>query len=297
MLASRRWLLVVYVLAGCGIALPGSARAQAVPTAPADVAATPTTTVPRQGYSIFRGTMVELTWPEVKAAASSGALVLLPAAVIEEHGPHMGLGADTYMAYFACRQLQEALATRRVPAVIAPPVYWGVMQLHETGAYPGSFTVRPETMHALLYDVLTDLQRWGFRRVFLVELHGDRVFEQVQLAVMKAARDSLGLAFFNPTTVRGGSGPVRFRVSNPYQPDYHAGAIETAWIHRFFPEEVSVERARSLPPENSFHPLGYVGDPGSYANVDPDATQSFVTQLADAVAAWMKSDSTVKAAP
>ena len=36
----------------------------------------------RQGYSIFRETMVEMAWPAVKSAAEAGALVLLPVAVI-----------------------------------------------------------------------------------------------------------------------------------------------------------------------------------------------------------------------
>jgi creatinine amidohydrolase len=299
MTLARWWKLpsVVLMLSVITGARDAFAQEKAAPV-PADIAATPTTTGPRQGYSIFRGTLVDMTWPEVRDAASSGALVLVPSGVIEEHGPHLSLGADTYMAYLACTLLRDGLAARGVPAVIAPPIYWGVMQLDETGAYPGSFTVRPETMHALMVDVLADLQRWGFRKVFLVELHGDRVHEGVLQAVTRVGQDSLGLSFFDPSKARGGPGPVRYTVAEPYQPDFHAGAVETSWMLKFFPEEVNVERARTLAPENGFHPLGYAGDPAGYVHVDAEATLPYVNMLADAAAAWMKQGAeAAKAAP
>jgi len=49
------------------------------------------------GYSIFPETMVDMTWPEVEKAAKEGAIVLMTTAVIEEHGPHMTCGIDTYL--------------------------------------------------------------------------------------------------------------------------------------------------------------------------------------------------------
>jgi creatinine amidohydrolase len=49
-----------------------------------------------------------------------------------------------------------------------------------------------------------------------------------------------------------------------YQPDYHAGAIETAQMFTFFPEKVRCDVAKTLEPSNSFHPLAYCGDPANY---------------------------------
>lgn len=49
-----------------------------------------------------------------------------------------------------------------------------------------------------------------------------------------------------------------------YQPDYHAGAIETAQMAAFFPEKVRGEVARTLKPQDTFHPFAYCGDPASY---------------------------------
>jgi creatinine amidohydrolase len=49
-----------------------------------------------------------------------------------------------------------------------------------------------------------------------------------------------------------------------FQPDYHAGAIETAQMAAFFPEKVRGDVAKALKLQNSFHPLAYCGDPASY---------------------------------
>ena len=49
-----------------------------------------------------------------------------------------------------------------------------------------------------------------------------------------------------------------------YQPDYHAGAIETSQVNAFFPEKIRRDVALTLTPSNSFEPLAYCGDPASY---------------------------------
>ncbi len=47
-------------------------------------------------YSIFQGTMADMTYQQVEEASKQRLPVLFPIAVIEEHGPHMCLGTDTY---------------------------------------------------------------------------------------------------------------------------------------------------------------------------------------------------------
>jgi creatinine amidohydrolase len=88
---------------------------------------------------------------------------------------------------------KREIEARGVSAVIAPPVYWGIMQSHETGAYPGSFTVRPSTMKALLLDIFEDLRAWGFHRVFAVNNHGDRVHRKTFAEALAEARPAYGL--------------------------------------------------------------------------------------------------------
>lgn len=49
-----------------------------------------------------------------------------------------------------------------------------------------------------------------------------------------------------------------------YKPDYHAGAIETAQMVAFFPDKVKTDIAKTLKPQDSFHPLAYCGDPANF---------------------------------
>jgi len=242
------------------------------------------------GYSIFKGTMVDMSWPEIKAAGEAGALVLLPMAVIEEHGPHMSLGSDAYLTYHYCMKLKEELETRQINAIVAPPIYWGIMQETETGAYPGSFTVQPATMKALIHDVLADLKRWGFTRVYPMNLHGDRLHQRTASEAMAEAKESLGLKIFGPEDRDPKNRPTvsRFKSPDAFSPDYHAGASETGEMVANFPREVNVEKAKTLKPQSGFHPLGYVGDPANYQNANIAATEAYVKAEADEIARWLK---------
>ena len=142
--ASRLGLLAFLVI----VSFVVSQAATGHPSGP-DQAAGP---VASGGYSIFHETMVDMTWPEVEKAARDGAVVLMTTAVIEEHGPHMSCGIDTYLGYLMCKITRRELEARGVKAVIAPPFYWGINV--SSHVFPGTFTVRPETMKALLHDLL-----------------------------------------------------------------------------------------------------------------------------------------------
>ena len=56
------------------------------------------------GCSVFTGTIADLTWPEVESAGQRHAIMLLPVAVIEQHGPHLPLATDVYGAYLLCQK-------------------------------------------------------------------------------------------------------------------------------------------------------------------------------------------------
>ena len=52
--------------------------------------------------SIIKDTMVTNNWQEVEKAGTDKLPVLFPLGVIEEHGPHLPLGADIYWSYSMC---------------------------------------------------------------------------------------------------------------------------------------------------------------------------------------------------
>ena len=219
--------------------------------------------------------MVELTWEECRDRIKNGAIVFLPVGIVEAHGPHLDLSADFYLAALNCRFLQQGLAEHKIDALIAPPVYWGVSK--DLEMYPGTFSVRPETMKALIVDALMSLRGWGVRHIFVQNAHGDKTHIQMIRDAIQEVNELGGtkVRFMWELEVEVTHG-YRFpeERTGRYQPDYHAGSVETAQMALYFPEKVKTDVAEKLPAHNSFHPDAYVGDPASY-KLDIEAVKEF----------------------
>ncbi len=109
----------------------------------------------------------EMTWPEVSEAAAAGRIVLLPIAAVEQHGPHLPVDTDNLIVTRLC----EAAADR-VPAefVVAPLIPYGFND--HNMEFPGTISVRPETLLAFYVDVGWSLASMGFRTILWLNGHG-----------------------------------------------------------------------------------------------------------------------------
>jgi creatinine amidohydrolase len=103
----------------------------------------------------------------------------------------MGLGVDTYCCYLTCKLTRRELEASGIRMLISLPYYWGFK--NATGFFAGSFTVRRETMKALLYDTLDSLRRWGFTYVFNINWHGDHDRNVATHEAVKEARVDTGI--------------------------------------------------------------------------------------------------------
>lgn len=121
--------------------------------------------------SIFRNTMADMNWKEIETKGKAGITVLFPLGVIEQHGPHLPLGTDIYYSYAVCRKIQKKVLARGKEVLIAPPFYWGSNKC--TGAFPGTFSLKPSTMKQVLIEIFENLSGFGFRQISCVNYHGD----------------------------------------------------------------------------------------------------------------------------
>jgi len=263
---------------------------------------------------MFLSTMVNMTWPEIQSAVDRNALVLLPLGVIEEHGPHLCLGTDIYTAHLHSLFVKKNLEAKGYAVAIAPPFYWGVCQ--STGGFIGSFQIQKETARALLVDILASLAQFGFKRVVGINAHGDIEQNVTILEAFKQAREQFSLdaryafsASVLPHYGLTGDEPFLCPVKAPAEsmsasavPDVHAGDIETATIHHFYPALADAEKARSLPPvqlgeekiwpwllggqAKDLSPNGYVGAPADFEQVDVQRNiTAIAAMVADAIVA------------
>jgi len=88
------------------------------------------------GESILKDTIAEMTYPEVEAAVTRGAIALWGLGVIEQHGPHLPAATDVYIPSVRLRTVKRLLAEQGIEALIIPPFYWGVN--HVSAAFPAT---------------------------------------------------------------------------------------------------------------------------------------------------------------
>ena len=259
------------------------------------------------GYSIFSETMADMTYQQIERAAEQKLPVLFPIAVIEEHGPHMVLGTDTYLTYNICKMVKKGLRELGLDSLIVPPYYWGMNVA--TNGFAGSFTVKPETMVLVLCDLLECLKSWGFENIFLFNFHGD--FKHI-LSIINAAKKAYeergtGVYFIISDFFikrAGLSGEEPYIITQPTKPeppaeylDIHAGGSETSLMIKDFPELVDIDLARSLKSSlttldglkiwrqggekaREVTPLGYCGNP---SEIDLEKANAFEKGMIEGV--------------
>lgn len=266
-------------------------------------------------YSIFENTMADMNYRDVERLAEDGAVVLFPVAVIEEHGPHLPLGTDTYLTYAMLKHTKKLLDAGNVPSVIAPPFYWGINKA--TGGFAGSFTVKVDTMKAVMKDSIECLDNWGFKKVVIVNMHGDFLHSKTIIDICKEIHESdleiraynIIPEFFGKRAGVTGEEPYmlvqrdeRPMDAKPPRPpkflDIHAGGFETSLMLEDFPKLVDLDLAKTLKSsETTFEglkkwqqggalakevtPDGYCGNP---SNIDLDSARLFIKDFASSAA-------------
>src|SRR5438876_7086261 len=109
----------------------------------------------------------ELTWPEINEAATAQKTVLLPIGSTEQHGHHLPLDTDNFLARSICRRAAER-APREI--LVMPTIPYGYNE-HALD-FPGTVHVAYDHFIAYCLDVCKSVAYAGFARIVLVDGHG-----------------------------------------------------------------------------------------------------------------------------
>ncbi len=105
-----------------------------------------------------------LRMPEFSAWREEHGTVILPVGSVEEHGPHLPLGTDTFHALEVARRAAELR-----PVLVAPPLYYGLCR--STREHPGTVSISGETLRALVTDLGREFHRQGTGSLVIMSGH------------------------------------------------------------------------------------------------------------------------------
>lgn len=250
-------------------------------------------------------TMMGMTYEEVEKAVADNAVVLFPVGVVEAHGPHLPLGTDIFSAVDQALNVCDHLVESGGKCIVAPPFYFGGTKAM-TRHFAGTFTSSEDNIVNAVCDIISSLDRFGFRRVVFINAHGDDLQKSAMLKAIKASNEKLDIMSYwteleDDILYSGFTGDEDFLIKiAPMQLDeafdvekwpddefdIHASAFETALMADICPDMVRKDKIDGLKPtmlkdderrrwnegnadDICLVPKAYVGDPMGYKFIHP----------------------------
>jgi creatinine amidohydrolase len=173
-----------------------------------------------------------MTWTDVKDYLKTSDMVIIPLGATEQHGPHMPLGTDYYEAVGMSK-----LISARTRVVVAPILLAGYSVYHS--GFPGTLSLKPETMEQVLFETAEILMKYGFRRFMFFNCHGgNNIIQQKVIHRINHTTEAIAIAIGHGSSIqKEGEEEEEFF-------DWHAGVSETSIMLYLKPELVKMERAQ-----------------------------------------------------
>jgi creatinine amidohydrolase len=186
---------------------------------------------------------MEMTWQDIAGAGDTARwIAVLPLAAIEQHGPHLPLGVDTYIAEAYLARVHRMLPDD-LPVTFLPVQRVGVSAEHLS--YPGTLTLSASTAITAWTGLGESLARAGVRKLVLVTSHGGNV--AAMEVVARDLRTRLGMLAVTVGWHRFGYPDGAFSAGEKKH-GIHGGDIETSLMLAAQPQTVRMDKAPNATP-------------------------------------------------
>jgi creatinine amidohydrolase len=119
--------------------------------------------------------MAHYEWRKLRAdqlreQARRDAIVIVPVAALEQHGPHLPVEVDTILGETVAARTAERVLAQGQPVLVLPVLWTGLSEHHMS--FGGTITLENAAFAALIEGVLRSVLRHRFRRIVLLNAHG-----------------------------------------------------------------------------------------------------------------------------
>jgi creatinine amidohydrolase len=169
-------------------------------------------------------------------------IAVLPVAAVEQHGPHLPVGVDTYIAQAYLARVR-ALLPDDLPAVFLPVQAVGASDEHR--AFRGTLTLSPETALRAFIEIGESVVRAGIRKLVIINSHGGNI-TLIDLAA-RQLRVKHDIVAVHTSWGRFGYPDGLFSAAERTH-GIHGGDIETSIMLAAYPELVRRDKIADFRP-------------------------------------------------
>jgi len=170
--------------------------------------------------------MDEMTWPDIKSAMERGyTTIVVAVGSTEQHGPHLPTMTDTRIG----DDVAHRVAMKLGHTLQASTISVGCSK-HHLG-FPGTISLRDETLRMIILDYVDCLISGGFKRIVVLPMHGGN-FPIVEETLKEAQTVHQGIEIIGVTDLTKlldclNAASAEFGIK-PNESGAHAGESETS---------------------------------------------------------------------
>ena len=202
-------------------------------------------------------------------------VALLAVGAIEAHGPHLPLDTDGIIATSMAAAAAQILSSENLEVLLMPPLEYSAARF--AADFPGTISIDPEILTALITDIAENLSRWQIPVLGLANAHLDPTHLRSLHDAVDTIEDRAPIRVAFPDLTRK---PWGTRLTDEFKSGAcHAGQFESSIILAAYPERVRNDKRMELTPnqrslseaigaglstfEEAGGPDAYFGDPAA----------------------------------
>lgn len=199
--------------------------------------------------------MGELTWTDIESLNRERTLVLLTVGMLEEHGPHLPIGTDTFGVEYEAARVADRLSLGLPDwtIVVMPTVHYGssgANQIGNVAVHPGTYGLRQSTLRSLIADIGGQIAQNRFKWIFVMNGHGAPTHHAAVNDACDFVSETFTVTMLNISGLFNADATIQSKGQSitatyfsaadvaSFGPDVHAGVGETSAVLAVRPDLV-----------------------------------------------------------